>query len=157
MACDAPIRECLQWHYLPHLPLGKIRNRGRSIQAPCPVHHGGAESLTISAGEYLWTVWICRAGCDGTKVRRALIAAGVPHKCVPGGDGTETSQGEMIDAILADTSSSIPARLLRVHAVRRGYAHWPKAGSWWTWRGRLGWGGPWPTTWHVLACCSLPT
>lgn len=126
VACDAPIRECLDLHYAPHLAGAKHTRRGFAIQVDCPVCWA-RNAATISAGDVRRTVWHCHAHqCDGAKIRRAILNAGVPESCVPGGDGTETAQGDVIDAILTDTADSFPARLLRVHAIRRGYVHWPK-------------------------------
>src|SRR6266487_2327672 len=125
MACDAPVRECLGWHYAQHFANVKPRKDGRQIHARCPLCQA-RQGLVISAGQWQRTVWKCFAGCDGKALRKAIIAAGVPAACVPRGHGTETTQAEVLDVILTDTSTTHGTARLRALAVIRGHAHWPK-------------------------------
>lgn len=127
MTCDAPVRQCLEWHYAEHLAQVKITNGGRSLRARCPVCDGDRRSLGISAGEHLRIVWQCFAGCDGNEVRRALRVAGIPPGCLPRGDGTEHSRTDIVAAILASGTRHDRAHtILRAYTVLRGHTRWPR-------------------------------
>lgn len=132
MTCDAPVRECLEWHYAPHLAGAKYSNAGGGrIQARCPVCKSDRRALTVSAGDWRRTTWRCHngpggEGCDGAEVRAALLRAGIPAGCVPRGDGVERSRAELAITILTSGNHEHAAARLAALAVLRGHTRWPR-------------------------------
>jgi hypothetical protein len=129
MGCDVPVRECLFDHYKPKLAPASITRDGLQIRARCPACDHDNHSLVVSAGQFHRIVWECHnTGCDGRQVRRALLTAGIPARCLPRGDGTERSPEQQladeIGAILTDKTTDATARL-RALALVRGYRRWP--------------------------------
>jgi hypothetical protein len=125
VTCDYPPRQCLDWHYTPHLAQVKLSTNGLQLQARCPACD--RRSLTMSAGQHKRFVRHCHAGCDGREVRRALTVAGVPSGCLPRGDGTEHSRTDIVAAILtSSTRQDRATTILCAYAVLQGHTRWPK-------------------------------
>lgn len=103
MACDAPLRQCLEWHIKPHLDnpefykgdLTKGFDDGYS--ARCPAHDDRHRSFTVNVGKH--RIWYqCHAGCDQLAVRAELIAKGVPDRCLP---ITQQRKADLVDQLTA--------------------------------------------------------
>lgn len=129
MACDAPARQCFEWHILPHLARPKPSDGGNGARALCPAHDDGAHSLGVSIGDRQRIIWQCFAGCSRTRVRAALIEAGIPSECLP---LVTREREDLLDIIrkivTADTADHAGIRL-RILAALEGYADLPRGGE----------------------------
>lgn len=87
MACNAPSRECLEWHVRPKLDGATTVQRDSEgfyyFTVRCPAHDDGKPSLKISQGKQRRLVWFCHAGCADGKVRHALIGCHIDAACLP--------------------------------------------------------------------------
>ena len=88
MACDVPIRQCLEWHVRANLLPGasKVLTDAEGfayIAARCPAHDDRKPSLRITEGKQKRLVWFCHARCSDGKIRHALIKRGIEPACLP--------------------------------------------------------------------------
>jgi hypothetical protein len=129
MACDAPPRECLAWHILPHLASGRPNESGASVRALCPVHDDREHSLGVSIGDKQRVTWQCFAGCPRARIRSVLVERGVPSGCLPLVTREKEDVLDLIrQAVTADTPDHGAVRL-RVLAALEGYAGLPRGGE----------------------------
>jgi hypothetical protein len=77
----------------------------------CPAHDDRVRSLAISEGKRRRVVWYCHAGCAESKVRHALIDAGVPAGCLPRAARELRDLEETLRAILTSDLGHAAARL----------------------------------------------
>lgn len=134
VVCDAPKRQCLEWHIKPHLAEPVPADVGASYRALCPAHDDGERSLSISVKvdidghgrERERIVWQCFACKNTALVRLSLIGAGVPAECVP---LTAAEKEDILDQLWrilgADTDHHGHVRL-RAAAALMGYKNLPK-------------------------------
>lgn len=129
MVCDVPPRECLAWHILPRLVSGRANEAGTSVRSLCPAHDDREHSFGVSVGEKQRVTWQCFAGCTRTRVRAALIEAGVPSGCLP---LVTREKEDILDLIRQVVTADTPdhgAVRLRVLAALEGYADLPRGGE----------------------------
>jgi len=128
VACDAPPRQCLEWHIKPHLASPKPAGDGNGYRALCPVHDDREHSFGISLADSSRQriTWQCFAGCTRTRIRAVLIGKGVPDGCLP----LVTKEREDLLTTLrrilsADTADHAGVRL-RALAALEGYDDLPR-------------------------------
>ena len=132
MACDAPVRQCFEWHVLPRL--GKYNHRRRddgsddptSVRALCPAHNDREPSLSISVGDNGRVIWQCFAGCPPARVRAALNLAGIPLGCLPLAGKQREDLLDLIRAILTAGTADHGEVRLRALAALEGYTSLPR-------------------------------
>jgi hypothetical protein len=126
VACDAPPRQCFEWHILPHLDRPKPSADSRGARALCPAHDDGEHSLGVSTGDRQRIIWQCFAGCSRIRIRAALIEAGISPGCLP---LVTREREDLIDLIrriaTADTADHAGIRL-RILAALEGYEELPR-------------------------------
>jgi hypothetical protein len=125
MACTDPVRLCLDWHVRPHLAHAVLEENGDRVRARCP-SCGTRRTLTVSAGKDARLTWNCFQ-CERPELRGALIAAGVPSRCIP---LSRSDERDVLAAVTAAAEQGTPAdraqTLLRVYLIALGYARWPQ-------------------------------
>lgn len=132
MPCDAPVRQCLEWHVLPRL--GKYAHRKlkdgtddpASVRALCPAHDDREPSLSISIGGNGRIIWQCFAGCSPARVRAALNLAGIPLACLPLAGKQREDLLDLLRAILTTDTPDHGTVRLRALAALEGYASLPR-------------------------------
>jgi hypothetical protein len=135
VACDAPVRQCFEWHVRPKLasPVGRKRDDGTddpwSVRALCPAHHDRERSLSVSVGDNGKIIWNCFAGCTRVRVRAALIASGIEPGCLPLGGKEREDLLDLLRAILTAETPDHGAVRLRALAAMEGYANLPRGGE----------------------------
>lgn len=135
MACDAPIRQCFDWHVLPHLdsPVHRKREDGTddpfSVRMLCPAHDDRERSLSVSIGNKGRVIWQCFAGCAQTRVRAALTAGGVASGCLSLAGKEREDLLDLLRAILTADTPDHGAVRLRALAALEGYANLPRGGE----------------------------
>lgn len=115
MACDEPVRQCIEWTIRPKTERPTVPRADEygkwGFQCCCPAHEDGKRSLTISEGQQRRIVWYCHAGCTEAKVRHALIDAGIPAGCLPRSAKEHADLEESIRAVLTSDLGHAAARL----------------------------------------------
>jgi hypothetical protein len=135
MGCDVPVRECLAVHIRPHLlpGAGEIRIDAETnlptFTARCPAHGDQKPSLSISAGKYKRVVCNCHAGCTDSKIRHALIDAGVNHGCLPRSAAEMRDFEETLRALLTSDLSHADVRLRALALLDSPRGELPKGGA----------------------------
>lgn len=130
--CDAPVRQCFQWHIM--AKGRKVRHRKRddgtddpySVRMLCPAHPDTEQSLGISVdGNRI--KWHCFACDNGPKVRLALIREyGIDSGCLPLPAKEKQDVLDFLAELLAaDTISHAEIRLRALAAVE-GYRDLPQ-------------------------------
>lgn len=117
MTCDAPPRQCLEWHVLPRLDGATLNAARDSISARCPVHPDRKQSFGISVGENKRLVWGClrKPPCPGERIRAVLIQRGVPNACLP---RSVKDRDELLDRIQQATyADSADHAVIRLHVA----------------------------------------
>lgn len=80
--CDRTPEACVADHLCPILD-GRPGTDGQ-WSAICPAHDDQKRSLAIRTGTRgQRIIWHCKAGCDGVKIRKALLAKGIFGRCIP--------------------------------------------------------------------------
>lgn len=126
MPCESLIRECWEWHVKPHLDSPRPNDKNTGARALCPAHDDGDPSLSIGIGDNGRITWRCFAGCTRTRVRAALIVAGIPAGCLPLVTREKEEVLDFLARILtADTADHAGIRLRAVAALE-GYADLPR-------------------------------
>lgn len=115
MACDEPVRQCIQWTIRPRTKRPtepRLDKHGAwGLRCCCPVHDDSKRSLKVSQGKQRRIVWYCHAGCAEAKVRHELIGAGVPAGCLPRAAKELRDLEETLRAILTSDLGHAAARL----------------------------------------------
>jgi hypothetical protein len=127
MGCTDPVRQCLDWHFRPHLAHAVIENNGDRIRARCP-SCGTLRALTISVGDKARITYGCFNGCPRPDLRLAFRNADIRSDCIPlltRNDDRSLSQAA-VAVIQQGTPATRAQTLIRVYLINLGYAHWPK-------------------------------
>jgi len=131
LACNAPQRQCLEWHVKPHLDdpefykgdLAKGFDDGYS--ARCPAHDDRHRSFTVNPGKH--RIWYqCHAGCDQLAVRAELIAKGVPDECLPISKQRQEDLIEQLNRLLTTAGMEDGHKVLLALAHVRGMSELPR-------------------------------
>lgn len=128
LACDAPPRQCLEWHIKPKLLKARASEDGNGYRALCPAHKDRNHSFSISVSDdgkrLLYRCFACE---NRRRERLALIHEyGISPGCLP---TPAREKEELIDCIeklaAADTDNHAEVRL-RIMAALEGYSDLPR-------------------------------
>jgi hypothetical protein len=123
LACDAPPRQCLEWHIKPKLRKARESEDGNGYRALCPAHDDRSHSFSISVSDdgkrLLYRCFACE---NRRRERLALIhECGISPGCLP---TPAREKEELLDYIeglaAADTDNHAEVRL-RIMAALEGY------------------------------------
>jgi hypothetical protein len=128
MGCNDPVRQCLDWHFRPHLAHAVLEEGGSRVRARCP-SCGSLRALTVSPKDKGPGVMAnCFGGCDWPALRVALRSAGVPDGCLPAlsrDDGQAALRA--VSAVIEQVTPATRVQsLLRVYLISQGYVRWPR-------------------------------
>ena len=132
MACDAPPRQCLEWHIKPKLrkPRLVVDDNGvlTGYRALCPAHNDRHHSFSIGVSDdgqrILHQCFVCK---NRRRERNALIeACGVPRACLPVPAAERQELLDFLDALLSAPTDNHAEIRLRAAAAMEGYYDLPK-------------------------------
>lgn len=132
MACDAPPRQCLEWHIKPKLkkarPVVDDDGQVAGYRALCPAHNDRHHSFSISVSDDGKFIRYQCFKCNNRKRERlALISeCGISERClpVPAKEARELLD-HIIQLLAADTDNHAEIRL-RAMAAAEGYNDLPR-------------------------------
>lgn len=128
MGCTDPVRQCLDWHFRPHLAHAVLEEGGNRVRARCP-SCGTLRALTVSPKASGHGVMCgCFSGCAWPALRVALRGAGVPDTCLPALSREDKQAAcDAVSAVIEQGTIANRARtLLRVYLISLGHVCWPK-------------------------------
>src|SRR5580700_2009682 len=117
LACDAPPRQCLEWHIKPKLKKARpvVDDNGvlTGYRALCPAHNDRHHSFSISVtDDGRWIQYQCFACKNRRRERNGLIGDGVPERCLPVPAREKQELLDFLDALLsAPTDNHAEIRL----------------------------------------------
>ena len=123
MACDAPPRQCLEWHIKPKLIKARESDDGNGYRALCPAHKDRHHSFSIGISDDGKRLLYRCFTCDNRRRERlALISeCGISPGCLP---VPAREKEDLLDYIAtlasADTDNHAEVRL-RIMAALEGY------------------------------------
>jgi hypothetical protein len=131
LACDAPLRQCLEWHIKPCLDGPEFykgdptKGFDDGYSARCPAHDDGHRSFTVNVGKH--RIWYqCHAGCDQLAVRAELIAKGVPDQCLPISKQRQEDLIAQLNRLLTTAGMEDGHKVLLALAHVRGMSELPR-------------------------------
>jgi hypothetical protein len=129
MGCTDPVRQCLDWHFRPHLAHAVLEEGGSRVRARCP-SCGSLRALTISpkTDGRPGVMTQCFHHCPWPDLRAALRSAGVPDGCLPAlGREAEREASQAIEALLQQgTPPTRTQMILRIYLINGGHVRWPR-------------------------------
>lgn len=132
MACDAPPRQCLEWHIKPKLrkarPTTDDEGEIKGYRALCPAHNDRHHSFSIGVtddGKFIrYQCFKCK---NRRKERLALVnECGIPERCLPAPAKEARETLDYIIQLLGAPTDNHAEIRLRAMAAAEGYDDLPR-------------------------------
>jgi hypothetical protein len=128
MGCTDPARQCLDWHFRPHLAHAVLEDSGNRLRARCP-SCGTLRTLTASLrDDGHGIVCGCFNSCPWPALRIALRSAGVPDQCLPAisRSDIQVMHQAAVTVFQQGTAGNRAQTVIRAYLITLGYARWPR-------------------------------
>ena len=128
MACDLPLRQCLEWHIKPKLRKPRLSEDGNSYRALCPAHGDRHHSFSIGVSDDgAWILYQCFVCKNRRRERLALISeCGISERCLPVPAREARDLLDFLAALVAAPTDNHAEIRLRVAAALEGYRDLPR-------------------------------
>ena len=131
MACEAPARQCLEWHIKPKLRKVRVSTDENGVvngyRALCPAHSDRHHSFSIGVtddGKFIR--YQCFACKNRRRERLALIECGISERCLPVPAKEARDLLEHIIKLLGAPTDNHAEIRLRAMAAAEGYDDLPR-------------------------------